>query len=121
MSIAPVLYAAFHEPFSPFYELLNNTQGTYEEQIRAKAVRHAKAWTANAAQHWLKITDPSNDNAVIAAASWSIYEKAPAVRKDPFDATWQPEGSVIRKFTSRWLGTLQDLQMSWLSKPHLGE
>lgn len=119
-AIAPMLYAAFHEPHNTFYEFLNNTQGTYEEQIRAKANRHALAWAANPAQHWLKITDPSKDNVVIAAASWFIYESTPEAAR-PLEATWQPEGSVIRTFTTQWLGKIRDMQKSSLSKPHMGE
>ncbi|KUJ15858.1 uncharacterized protein LY89DRAFT_647875 [Mollisia scopiformis] len=118
-SIAHVLYAAFHEPFNPFYELLNNTQGTYEEQIQAKAARHAEAWKDDPARHWLKITDSSNNNEVIAAASWLIYEEAPESSKAPIDAQWQPEGSIIREFTSRWLGAIVGSQQHALQKPHL--
>ena len=52
-----------------------------------KARRHAKDWINNPEQHWPKIADPSNDNAVIAAGAWSIYEEALANPQKPFDAT----------------------------------
>lgn len=121
--IAPMLYAAFHDPFNPFYEFYNNTHGTYEEQVQAKARRHATAWAANPAQHWLKITDSSNNNVVVAAASWLIYKSPPGLLpwNGPFDATWHPAGSVIRAFTTQWMGAIQDLQSHTSNKPHLGK
>ena len=119
--IAPLLYAAFHEPYHPFYEFLNSTQGTYEEQIQAKAIRHAANWRADKAQHWLKITDPTKDDEIIAVASFYVHETVPEPSKTPFVATWHPEGSTIRAFTSKWLGLNKKMAMERMDRPHIGE
>ena len=119
--LATLLYDSFHEPYNPFFQLLNSTVGSREEQIRAKELRHAASWRSNPEQHWIKITDSAADSRLVAAASWFVHETAPTKADEPVVASWHRDGSTIRSFTSEWLSQLKKVSRERMMRPHLGQ
>ena len=120
LAIARVLYISFHDPFGPLYELLNELEGTVEEQIEKKAKRHASQWKASPARHWFKLIEQTSDSEqVVAVCSWQILPKPPDVTVDPV-ADWHPKGSALRKYSTQWVRGLGTVKAPYKRHPHIG-
>ena len=122
LETARVLYESFHNPFNPFYELFNGIEGTVEEQIQAKAKRHASTWRDSSTKHWLKIVEEKDTGSdVVAAASWEMRREAPDMDEPEPVARWHPEGSLLCEFATKWFRELEEVRKPFLKKPHLGK
>lgn len=130
-AIAHVLYASFQEPFNPFWKILNNVEGTFEEQMERKAKSQASQWrkysttTQQQQQHWVKLVEKSGDadeedEVVVAVSAWRIQtETCDAIAADPV-AVWHPEGSLLREFATQWLKGMKSAKGPFKRHPHIG-
>ncbi|MCJ1313004.1 hypothetical protein MMC25_006680 [Agyrium rufum] len=106
-AIARTAYAGFRNPPNPFSNLYNDEEEINDEHITKKAPEIARAWLEKKAEcYWLKVVDSRMDNEIIAVACWSVHQ-APYSSDVKIEASWQPEGSTIREFTSQWLAGLK--------------
>lgn len=123
-ALAPVIFAAFHDPYIAEYQFLHPFYGhpaaAASDPVKSSQERRWNSFQANKASHWIYVRDDA-DGKVVGATEWLFFETNPfpAGPATKLEANWWPPGES-RDFTESLIQQIYKPRMVFMQMPHAG-
>lgn len=126
--IIPLFWKSNTDPRNAAMEFVYPVKGTskeaYEAAIEDSKKRIISSHVEDPSSHWIQVLDSKNDNTVVAAAEWHIFdnnETNPYARESypPTDIDWWPEGDT-KRFTIIVIDTGLAISRKRMRRPFVG-
>lgn len=111
-------FAAYESPPNKLKELFFPPQDSRESTIQA-AVGRQTAWhRGDPTSVWLKVVDTDNDDRLLGAACWHVYDTDPYAVESDEECDWFPKGEE-RDIGNALMGQFLTPRMTYMRKPHV--
>jgi hypothetical protein len=113
-------FVAYETPPCKLKELFFPPQVTREATIQEAKQRQTAWHRGDPTSYWLKVIDTDDNDKLLGAACWHVYEADPYAVESDEECDWFPKGEE-RGIGNALMGQFLTPRMTYMRKPHICE